>query len=1639
MDTTSGVAASSAIQPSGNNEIRRNKETSTYAELHLAGDTALQTGDLDAAEGHFASALKEIHDRQSPRVREEEECLRKLGTVYVRRGEQTKDGQDFAKATALFNAALARNGDKDLLIDSIKEGEQLFLYHTVGVDCKHSPYETDIEHKKRLEEFRAEVKARLETIHNDFNPYQYDEDDPVVKEVEMKRAESIRDLFKDISKQRKYFIKDLVEECIKTIGQPPCRYAMAGLGSQATELVTPYSDLEFAILIEENKDTPGSRQYFLNLSSFLYLKIINLGETILPAVGIKSLNDFYSEDPADDWFYDSVTPRGFAFDGAMPWASKTPFGRKGTFMRPPFSLIQTPSGLAELQRHVDETLRHLSGTLMHVSFLKGDQTLVDDYKSKVKRFYQTSYLRLTKVLNTLFEHGETTVPVLTSLHELYPRLWSNTYWQPTGNLLNVKKDIYRFPMVAVVSVGLLGGVYVTSIWDAIQEMKEASVVTEENAHHLQVLVSISGELRLRTYLELGGQKENFSGLVAMRAQQDEGSETLIKSVFHVPDQKMLFRYHYTAHPLKTNIIGLNHIPMGELSTTHLGRRVTFYDASPSVKADICQGLLLFSAAITHTEDALRKLDVDKGATTWLPCQSQEVKLNSRISLLGQQAASYSRLGDHRKALSFSEEQLKEQQKLCRYDPKVFLVYLIIGMARNRIGDMENAFANLQQGWALIPDKAAVFMGPEMTALMFDVMADIRMAWRSDNLDISRLTGTMGSDVEKMVNTFKARYKDFHPMRGIIADLLQYLGELSNLTDDYTKAITYTEESLKIKKTIYGHDTAHPDIAASLTNLGISLCRGVNDHIKAIHYHEEALEMYKVVYGSDTPHPATADILHNLGIECVHIGELKKARSYYEQALRILAAIHGGDEACHPDIAHVFRNLEWLCDDDVDTNSIGNSSSNLTAVYGDHPNDIQLYEDTLNMLVITKSGKEKYPDVVVVLRNLKKICNKLENYDKAIRYQEKELALRKAIHGQDTAHPNIAKSLTNLGRSLCCDLSDHAKAVGCYKEALKINKVLYGNDTPHPDTIGSLTNLAVEWKHLGDLQKARTCYEQALQMTKTIHGAEEARHPDIANILNGLGCVWDDAGDNEKARALWEKALKMYQDIYGPTTPHHDTAVVLHNMGIALGKSGNYFKAISSYEEALKMTEEVLGNTKHPDIALLLGTLGSACHEAGKYTKSLQYHERALEINKAFHGQEAAHPSIAESLCNLAEAHKELGDHTKAAQLYEEALNMTKIIHGANETHGEDEVRHSDIADILNELGCLWYNVGDNAKARSSFEQALKMYQELYGPTTPHHDTAMVLTNMTLACHKARENQKSLQYCERALEIIKGLDTKDSGNPDIAGYLRRLATVYEDHGNYTKAAHLYEDALNMLKTIYGANKTGGDDDPRHPDIADILNSFGSLWDDAGNNEKATAFWEQALKMYQELHGPNNPHRDTAIALNNMGEAVRKSGDYIKAISIYEEALKMTEEVFGESTEHSDIVCVLGNLGLTFHKAGELTKSIQYCERALKMIEGIHGEDAAHPVITEALRDIATVYEDLEDYTKAIKLYEDALGRVRTFRGANKTHRDILKLLSNLETVCNKAGDREKAIGYHEQAQALKTAVEVQEEDHDIKQP
>ncbi|XP_078601652.1 uncharacterized protein LOC144876343 [Branchiostoma floridae x Branchiostoma japonicum] len=1076
------------------------------------------------AEEHFATALKTVHMRDSSAVQyqKEAEPLYKLANVYLKRGQRTKDGGNFTKAAALCNAASVRAGtdveDNQLTMQTITTA---FCKHVLEIDIKADPCEAK-EHKKQLKEMREDAEKGIKALDQQDDPYSLGEGDPKRMEMETNRVDLIRTLFERITDSRRAFIAELVDECIKEMGAPPCKYALIGLGSQAIGLVTPYSDLEFAILLEDEKES--NVIYFRNLTHYLHLKVINLGETILPAMGIKSLNDFYSDDPADNWFYDSVTPRGFAFDGAMPKASKTPLGRGKTPTKPASELILTPQNMAKLlERDASQYLKegyHLALILGNVSLIHGDLELVDRYNNLLDMSLDDKDMS-TQLAQVMVSDNEAQFKTK----------------EVTARLLDVKKEIYRLPTLSVTYLALFHGNRPTTIWSTMTDLER--VVGLENAHHVRVLVGISAEVRLRTYLSNGGQKENMSALSSMMVGGASSEE--LRKVFYYSNKRQLLRYYHTAMPLKRFI--------WNLSTDHMKKvPPCLYDTSPQVQAAIYQRLCIYQEAISYYEEALQMRQSVYGKSAAHPA------IATTMSNL---ASAWHDLGDDRKVVRYHEHTLA-------------MLQIIYGQNSTH-PDIATTLNNLGSTWSSLGDKRKAISYHKHALKMFKEIHGENAAHPHIAISLNNLGSAWhGLDKRKAINfheqSLQMRRNIFSDSSGHpdIATSLHNLGSAWEDLGDYRKAIVYYEQALQMRCSIYGKDAAYPDIAASLNNLGTAW-DSLGDKRKAINYHEQALQMRQKIYGKSSTHPDIAVSLNNLGSAWDDVGDHKKSIDYYQKALQIWKVMYG-ESAVHPDISASLNNL-------------GLAWGHL----GDHEKAISYHEQALQMKVDIYGDSTAHRDIATSLNNLGAAWSCLEGVRKlnAISYYEQALNVNRNIHGVNAVHPDIATSLSNLG-SLWQDLGDVKEAITYYEQSLQMKQTIFGEGTDHPSIAVSLNNLGTAWGALGDKRKAISYQEQALQMNRNIYGHSAAR-PDIASNLSFLGSAWEDLGDLKKSISYREQALQTWQKILGENSVHPVLAISLNNLGWAWEELDRE-KSICYYRQALSMMKALhQGDSSHPHI------------------------------------------------------------------------------------------------------------------------------------------------------------------------------------------------------------------------------------------------------------------------------------------------------------------------------------------------------------------------------------------------------------------------------------------------------------------------
>jgi len=267
------------------------------------------------AERCYARALHLQEAALEKRYTLQRQSAEGLADVYERYGNMGQKGVDEAlddglKAAALLNYALRvrekqvseESKQVDVKKDSISQQlrnkiaklEMWFLRKLKRDPSNNThPYHKAIpHHQARLNSLREYVREQLHRLAEDLTRISKQSATAKTHEarviIEAPWSRDIQALCATITSKMKGFVRELLEECIDTLGKPPCEYAVLCFGSFARGEVTPYSDLEFGFLLPEGKSTESHKQYYRNLTRLLHLKVINLGETILPAMTIRS-------------------------------------------------------------------------------------------------------------------------------------------------------------------------------------------------------------------------------------------------------------------------------------------------------------------------------------------------------------------------------------------------------------------------------------------------------------------------------------------------------------------------------------------------------------------------------------------------------------------------------------------------------------------------------------------------------------------------------------------------------------------------------------------------------------------------------------------------------------------------------------------------------------------------------------------------------------------------------------------------------------------------------------------------------------------------------------------------------------------------------------------------------------------------------------------------------------------------------------------------------------------------------------------------------------------------------------------------------------------------------------------------------
>ena len=419
-----------------------------------------------------------------------------LGLLYKKK---SPDKISLIQSAALLNAAIIRQPYNEKFRDDLNG------LCTHVLDCANAAKKDanllDVSQNaaNQIEKMRSRVTAGLKNVEK----ISKSRDRPIdIMKESMRYVESFQPVQDNLTMEYKNIMIYIAKQCFDIYGEPPCKYALIGMGSLAKNEITPYSDFEHILTFENQEETNQVnyiKEFFRWFTTIFHIIVINLQETDLYSVCVPCLNDFSK--PNGNWFYDKVTRQGISFDGMMPHACHFPLGKTKQTDDLPWT--------AELIQPINEMVKYLAvkdikqgyklgDLLTKTCFVGGDEDIYLQFSEKVKSTIRRNL-------------GEQMANVRKQLTEDFEKFhaYQNLSMFRFNKSINIKREIYRGITLFLSALGRLQGFDSNSSFEIIQELQRKKLISNYVAQRLFHSVAVVCHVRLSYYMDNDRQQDDI--------------------------------------------------------------------------------------------------------------------------------------------------------------------------------------------------------------------------------------------------------------------------------------------------------------------------------------------------------------------------------------------------------------------------------------------------------------------------------------------------------------------------------------------------------------------------------------------------------------------------------------------------------------------------------------------------------------------------------------------------------------------------------------------------------------------------------------------------------------------------------------------------------------------------------------------------------------------------------------------------------------------------------------------------------------------------------------------------------------------------------------------------------------------------
>ena len=443
------------------------------------------------------------------------------------------------------------------------------------------------------------------------------------------------------------------------------------------------------------------------------------------------------------------------------------------------------------------------------------------------------------------------------------------------------------------------------------------------------------------------------------------------------------------------------------------------------------------------------------------------------------------------------------------------------------------------------------------------------------------------------------------------------------------------------------------------------------------------------------------------------------------------------------------------------------------------------------------------------------------------------------------------------------------------------------------------------------------------------------------------------GKLPEALRISEKLINISREEFGEHSMEYIYS--LYSKGNILNEMYDLQNALETLEGAKNLAEQhgFSGTYNH---GLILRSLGMCLKFLRRYDEALQVLEAA---RNCFTEEDIMSKDL---LLGIGSINMNMGNMSYAEQILMECINWCRnyLAATSQENNGTLNAQQLEVqgilADCVNSLGSLYFNIQQLHKAQPLFEEAMLLSKQMYGPES--YEYLAIKSNLALVYGRLGQTQRATEMLFQLYENHKA----QYGRYDI----RTLQMLYNLSSSYKalgKKEEVYLDTAlqytsQLLDDFEKSEYTG------HPGKTFGYYVLGLTYEIKGQYQEAISAFQQVLEFYNDSY----PSLYFDV-LSAMGRCYLRMGDYKAFLELMTDVGKNMNEEFKQNT--LAYTSFLRLKATAYELNNEPEKSLKEVDRIAQSLEQKFQEEFNY-FNEKDIQFLAWDYERLKRYIQAFDL-------------------------------------------------------------------